>query len=86
MFKDVLDDIVQHKKYLPAKNKLQEYWQDKYKTLPKYRLLAETGPQHNKVFTVGIYHDSKILSKGEGRSKKFAEEAAAKRAVAKLNL
>lgn len=77
LFKGKLEKIVENKLYQPAKNRLQEYSQEKYKELPKYVVLSEIGPQHNKTYTVGVYYKKKELARGAGKSKKEAEENAA---------
>lgn len=67
-----------------AKSKLQEYIQSKHKTLPDYKVTKESGPDHEKVFEIGVYLKKTLLGKGTGRSKKEAEQAAAKVALKKL--
>jgi len=84
LFKDTLDTIIRKKLYLPAKNVLQEYYQDRYKKLPRYQVLNESGPEHNKQYEIGVYDDEKLLAKGQGKSKKLAEEEAARKALQKL--
>ena len=46
-----------------------------------YRLVAESGPDHNKEFTVEVYLNSNCIGTGKGHSKKKAEQAAAKEAL-----
>jgi len=78
LFKTKLDYIVKNKLYLSAKSKLQEFIQGKYKTTPVYKVLAETGPEHKRIFKVGVFFDSRRLGVGVAASKKEAEEKAAK--------
>jgi ribonuclease-3 len=59
------------------KSKLQELTQSKYQSVPEYRLISETGPDHDKVFTVEVIVNAKSLGKGTGKSKKIAETEAA---------
>lgn len=66
------------------KSKLQELLQSKYQTLPEYKVLSESGPDHEKVFEIGVYHRKKLLGSGSGRCKKDAEQAAAKKALKTL--
>lgn len=68
------------------KSKLQEYFQKKYKTLPKYEVLFTEGPEHEKVFVVSLSFDGKTLSVGRGKSKKEAEQKAAENAIKKLKI
>jgi ribonuclease-3 len=86
LFRDVLDNIVKKRLYLPAKNILQEYYQDKFKKLPSYKVLSETGPEHNKVYVVGVFDNDKKLGDGSGKSKKQGEEEAARSALQKLGI
>mgnify|MGYP001773553314 CR=1 FL=1 len=64
-----------------AKTQLQELVQEKLKITPVYRVLEERGPDHQKVFVVGVFLKEKMIGKGEGRSKQEAEEEAAKEAL-----
>lgn len=84
LFQNVLDDIVENKKYLPSKNLLQEYYQEHFKKLPVYKILSETGPQHEKTYTIGVFDGETLIGKGVGKSKKQAEEAAASSALKKI--
>ncbi len=62
------------------KSTLQEYTQELYKVRPQYLLLDERGPAHNKTFRVALRVNGEIMAEGEGRSKKEAEQQAAKEA------
>jgi ribonuclease-3 len=86
LFKGSLDVIISSKSYLSPKTKLQEYFQGKYKMLPVYKVLSEKGPEHNRVFTVGVYFKDKKLGEGIANSKKEAEEKAAEIAFEKRKL
>ncbi len=86
LFKDVLDSIIKNKLYLPAKNLLQEYYQEHFKRLPEYIVIDETGPEHDKVYQSGVYDGDKLLATGTGKSKKQAEESAAYEALHKLGI
>ena len=62
-----------------SKTKLQEYSLKKYKILPIYKLTSSSGPKHNPKFTISVrLKDTKIFE-GFGRSKKIAEQNAAKK-------
>lgn len=63
------------------KSLLQEYTQQTLKALPKYLHVEESGPPHEKVFKVLLTLDGEILSEGRGKSKKEAEQMAAKEAL-----
>ena len=86
LFEGKLDMIIRDKLYLSSKNRLQEFWQEKYKLLPEYRLIKEWGPEHSKHYSIGVYHKDRLLGTGEGGSKKTAEEQAARFALQKLGL
>ncbi len=73
------DDLVQDYKSL-----LQEFTQQAFKSLPKYRLMEETGPAHDKVFRIALAVNGIVLAEGEGKSKKEAEQHAAKEAYLRL--
>lgn len=66
------------------KTKLQEESQKRFRTVPRYRLIKESGPDHNKMFNVQLTINDEIFGIGAGSSKKSAEQAAAKEALAKI--
>ena len=62
---------------IDAKTKLQEFSLKKFKKLPIYRIISDTGPRHKPVFRVAVkLHNTKFYN-GEGKSKKQAEQNAA---------
>jgi len=63
---------------------VQEFIQGQKKSTPVYRLVEVTGPDHNKQFTIEILVEGESLGKGTGKSKKNAENQAAKAAWEKL--
>jgi ribonuclease-3 len=67
-----------------SKTRLQELAQGRGWPLPEYRLTGETGPDHNKVFTVECWLSGTPAGRGEGPSKKVAEQRAAADALAGL--
>ena len=69
---------------LDYKSKLQEVLQSGGQLTPSYRLVAETGPDHDKSFTAEVCSGSRILGAGTGKSKKLAETAAARAALEQL--
>ena len=48
---------------------------------PNYRVLEESGPDHDKIFIVGVYVGSKLCGKGQGSSKQAAQQVAAEAAL-----
>jgi len=74
-----LEEIERYAAEVPDyKSLLQEWVQAKFGGLPEYRVVAEEGPEHKKVFTVEARAGG-LRALGRGRSKKEAEQAAAKR-------
>ena len=86
LFKDTLENIINDKLYMPTKNKLQEYYQEKYRRLPEYKIISEKGPQHDKTYVIGVFLKGQLIAKGVGKSKKQAQEQAASTALSKLKL
>jgi len=84
LFEAKLHYIVENKLYLSPKSRFQEYIQAKYKILPIYRVIEESGPEHLKHFSVAVFIREDKIALGSGNSKKAAEEAAAKKALEKM--
>jgi len=63
------------------KTRLQELVQAEKKKAPRYRLISATGPDHNKTFYVQVLIDREPVAQGRGKSKKQAEQNAAKKAL-----
>lgn len=63
------------------KTRLQEMVQKNEKKTPTYELLHEEGPPHDRIFTAAIKVGEEVWAKGTGKSKKMAEQAAAKAAL-----
>lgn len=66
------------------KTELQEACQSRFGELPKYTVVNETGPDHQKIFEVEIEAEGRALGKGSGKSKKEAEQHAARVALETL--
>ncbi len=66
------------------KSLLMEYSQSEKLKLPKYQVVSEEGPGHDKTFHVAVSIENKHLGEGTGKSKKSAEQAAAKDALEAL--
>ena len=80
----ILADIEHKKLFFDSKTILQEIVQSEYKRHLSYELLQETGPDHNKKFTVVAKMDEERLEVGTGRTKKAAEQEAAYRSILQL--
>lgn len=68
------------------KTQLQEVSQEMFKTIPKYSLMDEYGPDHDKTFVVQLGIANRIRTSGMGKSKKEAEQEAARRALEELDI
>ena len=66
------------------KSRLQELVQIRFKTIPRYTVIAESGPDHDKTFEVRLDIGTTLTSHGTGKSKKAAEQAAAQVALQEL--
>lgn len=73
---------------IDSKSRLQEFIQQdrEQKDVLEYRLVGESGPDHNKTFTVDLYLGANCIGSGKGHSKKAAEQAAAKAALSLFGL
>lgn len=77
------DEVVEEGKYRDPKSVIQEKSQDLLSVTPNYKVISESGPDHDKKFIVGIYFGEEKIAEGEGRSKQEAETHAAKVAIQK---
>lgn len=75
------EDVVKRGLLKDAKSKVQEKSQEMYGVTPKYKVLKEVGPDHDKKFLVGIFFGPEKVSEGEGKSKQEAEQVAAQEAI-----
>jgi len=78
-----LDKILENSLHVDPKSKFQELAQEKLCATPRYEVLEEDGPDHNKHFIVGVYVNSQQFGKGEGSSKQQAAINAADDALKK---
>lgn len=78
-----LPSILEDRSYVDPKSRFQEAAQEKTGITPSYRVLSEEGPDHAKVFQVGIYLDKEQVAVGTGTSKQEAQVAAAAAGVKK---
>ena len=76
-----LDEVFKKGLYKDAKSSLQEQAQRDLKITPIYKSLKEEGPDHSKVFTMGVYFGDKLVAEGSGASKQEAEIEAAQNAL-----
>jgi len=78
-----LDDILENELYLDPKSKFQEIAQEKTKITPNYKLIKASGPDHEKIFKIGLYLEEELISTGKGFSKHEAQMEAAKKGLKK---
>jgi len=80
-----LEDIIKKGNDRDAKSLLQEIVQEKLSITPQYKVLEESGPDHDKKFVSGVYFNNNKMGEGVGASKREAEQAAALDALNKVN-
>lgn len=78
-----LSDILESGSWRDAKSHLQEVSQRIDNHTPQYRVIDEVGPDHDKIFTLGVYVNNKLMGTGEGPSKQVAQQQAARAALNK---
>lgn len=76
-----LPEIIASQTYIDAKSRFQEKAQEINSVTPRYRVLSESGPDHNKKFIIGVYLDKELVADGEGYSKQEAQTDAATKAL-----
>lgn len=76
------DEIVRKRLWQDPKSRFQELAQDHASITPTYNLLGQEGPDHDRMFTIGVYLRHELIAEGKGRSKQEAEQQAAERAIA----
>ena len=80
----LVKEIYKHKdagSFEDFKSDLQEYTQNRFGCIPSYKVIGEKGPNHDKQYTIKVIVRNKELGEGTGRSKKEAEQIAAKEAL-----
>lgn len=72
-----LKTILEKKLYIDPKSRFQEEAQARTSTTPSYKVLEETGPDHKKIFRIGVYLGKELVAEGTGTSKQEAQISAA---------
>ncbi|MEQ1561308.1 MAG: ribonuclease III [Nitrospira sp.] len=80
-FVPLIEDIISEGSHVDAKSLFQEKAQEFDGVTPSYKTIKETGPDHGKKFTVGVYIGKELIATGEGDSKQDAEQKAARGAL-----
>jgi ribonuclease-3 len=74
---DKTEPIVAKRLWQDAKSRFQELAQEHTSITPSYETLSQTGPDHDRIFTVGVFLGGEKIAEGKGRSKQEAEQSAA---------
>ncbi len=83
-FKDLFQLVATRGLSCDYKTALQEFTQARFHSVPVYQLEHVQGPAHQRTFEVSLHFDGKLLARGKGKSKKEAEQQAAKQALETL--
>ncbi len=83
-FRDVIEAATRNDAITDYKTELQEYCQRELETLPKYKIVGQSGPDHHKVFDVAVLIRESVWGEGRGYSKKEAEQKAAAAALDRI--
>lgn len=75
------EEIVRKRLWQDAKSRFQELSQEQVSVTPTYETVGQSGPDHDRVFTVGVFLRSEKVAEGTGRSKQEAEQQAAEKAI-----
>jgi len=81
LFAPVIEAAARHKKGSDYKTRLQELFQARQGRLPVYTLVHAEGPDHQRLYTAEVSFDGAVIGSGQGRTKKGAEQAAAREAL-----
>ncbi len=85
LFTPIMEKSFEGKGFQDYKTTLQEVLQKDSEQEITYEVIQERGPDHNKEFLVKVYHGGRAIGTGRGKSKKEAEQQAAKEALGKIN-
>ena len=80
-----LPEILETGTWMDPKSKFQELAQERFGLTPGYRVVDEAGPDHDKIFTIGVYVGDTLYGKGSGSSKQSGQQEAAAAALEKLS-
>lgn len=79
------EEIVEKRLWQDPKSRFQELAQEHSSLTPTYTTLAQEGPDHDRVFTVGVFLGKEKIGEGKGRAKQEAEQEAALKAIEAKN-
>ncbi|MDW8326164.1 MAG: ribonuclease III [Anaerolineales bacterium] len=86
LFAPLLEQVIRDDADVDNKSLLQEWAQAERRQMPRYQVVAESGPDHERTFIVQVSLGDEVVGQGEGRSKRAAEQAAAADARRRLGL
>lgn len=75
------EEIIKKRLWQDAKSRFQELAQEHASITPTYETVSQEGPDHDRVFTIGVYLRREKIAEGKGRSKQEAEQQAAQAAM-----
>lgn len=80
-----IEEVIEKKLWIDAKSLFQEKAQEIESVTPSYKVLSESGPDHEKVFVMGVFLGSELVAEGQGASKQEAEQNAARNGLKAKN-
>ncbi|MEK7069646.1 MAG: ribonuclease III [Patescibacteria group bacterium] len=80
-----VEEVIEKKLWIDAKSLFQEKAQELESVTPAYKVMSDSGPDHEKVFVVGVFLDNNLIAEGVGASKQEAEQKAAKEGLKAKN-
>lgn len=84
LFRPLIESESDKTIYRDYKTRIQEISQNRFKVIPKYSLISESGPDHDKIFQIKLSISDITSTIGTGKNKKEAEQQAAKKAIEEL--
>ena len=80
-----IEEVIEKKLWIDAKSLFQEKAQELESVTPSYKVLSESGPDHEKVFIMGVFLRDELTAEGKGASKQEAEQDAARNGLKAKN-
>lgn len=80
-----IEEVIEKKLWIDAKSLFQEKAQEMESVTPSYKVLSESGPDHEKVFIMGVFLGDELVAEGKGASKQEAEQDAARNGLKTKN-
>ena len=80
-----IEEVIEKKLWIDAKSLFQEKAQEIESITPSYKVLSESGPDHEKVFIIGVFLRDELVAEGKGASKQEAEQDVARNGLKAKN-